>query len=87
MDNTDYDLARNEFIADTLLIILEDLPQFIIQVLYGVYGGELERTTVAWFLAICSTSIHLATQLHEVGYLYYQLPNLKALQATETALE
>ena len=87
LDRSDYDLAVSELIADIMLVLLEDLPQLIIQIIYGVFSGQLERTTVAWFLSIFSTSIHLASQLHEIVYLAWQLPKLKKIHASQIEMD
>jgi hypothetical protein len=87
LERTDYDLAVNELVSDIALVLLEDLPQLIIQIIYGVFAGQLQRTTVAWFLSIVSTCIHLASQIHEIIYLAIQLPKLKKIQASQLVVE
>jgi hypothetical protein len=79
LERTDYDLAVSELRADITLVLLEDLPQLVIQIIYGVFAGQLERTTVAWFLAVFSSSMNVASQTHEIITLAWHLPQLKKL--------
>lgn len=85
LERTDYDLAKNELIADVALVLMEDLPQLIIQIIYGAFAGESQRTTVAWFLAIFSSCMNISSQLHEIALVAYSLPNLKRIHDKETA--
>jgi len=79
LEKTDYDLAVSELRSDIFLVLLEDLPQLIIQIIYGVFAGQLQRTTVAWFLAVFSSSMNIASQTHEIITLALHLPKLKRI--------
>ena len=83
LERTDYDLTVSELRADITLVLLEDLPQLIIQIIYGAFAGQLERTTVAWFLAIFSSSMNIASQTHEIITLAMHLPKLKRIQSEQ----
>lgn len=77
LEKTDEDLFKSELVSDIFLILLEDLPQLIVQICYGVFAGQAERTSVAWFVAIFSTCMSLTSQLHEVIYMVaFQRPKL-----------
>ena len=80
MERTDFDLAVNELIYDIVLVLLEDLPHLSVQIAYGVLTGQADNISVAWFVAIFSTAMHMASQVHEIIYLAYQLPKLKKLE-------
>lgn len=78
-------MAVNEFISDLTLMALEDIPQLTIQIIYGILTGQGDHTTVAWFVTIFSTTLHLATQVHETVHLGFQLPTLKRLHEEQDA--
>lgn len=69
-------MAKSELIIDALLFILENFPQLIIQIIYGVYTGDANPRSIAWYLALFFTSFHTLTQFFGVVKLALQLPEL-----------
>ena len=86
IERSDYALAVNELKSDISLVLLEDLPQLVIQIIYGLLAGQSENITAAWFVAIFSTVMHLASQSHEIFYLAIQLPKLRRLEPSQTEM-
>jgi hypothetical protein len=70
-----------ELTANWLLLFMEDIPQFIIQIIYAVIAAQDQNygLSPAWFVAVFTTLMHMASQIHELVYLQYSLPGLKDL--------
>jgi len=62
-----------------MLVMFENVPQLVIQIIYGAYTGDIGLTSVAWYPALFMTLFHMLSQLHEVYYLWRQLPKLRSL--------
>lgn len=79
----DYRLTVKELRSNWLLLVLEDVPQFVLQIIYAVLvaRSEVVGLSPAWFVALATTLLHFASQLHEVVYLWAQLPKLRVLAA------
>lgn len=77
----DYLRTVQELKSDWILIWLENIPQFIIQVWYAVVIAESQHLGLpaAWFVAVFTTVLHLLSQGQEVLHLHQQLPSLKEL--------
>lgn len=76
LERDDYVLAKSEIKADIYLVILENLPQIIIQIIYGVRSGQANSRAIAWYVAIFTTVLHTTSQLFEIFHLSRKLPEL-----------
>jgi hypothetical protein len=77
IERDDYHLARAEVKSDIQLVMLENVPQLIIQVIYGAETASANLRTVAWYVAIFTTVLHSASQIFEILVMLRKLPELK----------
>jgi hypothetical protein len=57
-------------------VLLENVPQLTIQILYGAQTGQANFRAIAWYIAIFTTVFHTATQLLDIFDLFSKLPEL-----------
>jgi hypothetical protein len=76
------------------LVIVENIPQLIIQIIYYAVTQSDNNTSVAFYVTILTTSMHLVVQFYDcfeaVRYLYnaYQgLPSTNEKRASTLALD
>ena len=76
IERDDYTLATAEIKSDIMLLMMEDAPQLVIQIIYGLYSGLAFDITVAWYLALFTTLLHAGSQVAEIYTLTRRLPKL-----------
>ena len=66
-------------------MIFENLPQLIIQIMYGVHTGQANYRAIAWYITIFTSSFHAAVQILDIIDLVRKLPELEEVAKKEAA--
>ncbi|KAH9255332.1 hypothetical protein BASA81_006784 [Batrachochytrium salamandrivorans] len=78
-NQNEYKAAMSELRGDWLLLVVETLPQFIIQTVYAAIVASIAHLGLppAWYVSMVTTVMQLTNQLHEVIYLQVTMPKVK----------
>lgn len=78
-NHNEYKDAMSELRGDWLLLVVETLPQFIIQTVYAAIVASKANLGLppAWYVSMVTTLMQLVNQLHEVIYLQLTMPKAK----------
>ena len=79
-DWTPYDMLVSELRIDVLLLIFNNVPQLIIQIIYAAASGNISDTSVSWFVTIFVGGLHGLGQLIEIISLMRQLPQSRNMK-------
>ncbi|CAK9067862.1 Uncharacterized protein SCF082_LOCUS34276 [Durusdinium trenchii] len=71
---SDYQYYKQQRNQDVLLLSIEDLPQFILQIIFSLNTSTL---TVTWYLAIFTTVLKIVSASIAIAAMTIKLPTLK----------
>mmetsp|Transcript_1804 Transcript_1804/g.5620 ORF Transcript_1804/g.5620 Transcript_1804/m.5620 type:complete len:257 (+) Transcript_1804:43-813(+) len=73
---SDYDSTLTEIRMNALLLLAEDIPQFIIQVIFAVNVNQ-SGLTVSWYVSTLLTMLKITAACGGIGVMMYKLSSLK----------